>query len=160
MKFLHAPWRWSFLSRPPCSHGECVFCNLLEKDDPDDLMIHRGKHLFVILNKYPYSTGHLMVVPYDHLALPDHLSADAAREMWSLLIQSRQTLARCFSPEGFNLGMNINDVAGAGVRNHVHMHVVPRWKGDANFMAIAANTRVVSYDIREVTAILRREWAA
>lgn len=157
MKFLHAPWRWSFLSRP-CGQRGCVFCRAVEENDPDDLVIHRGRHNYVILNKYPYSTGHLMVVPYAHVALPDDLHRDASGEMWTLMVRSRRALEKCFSPEGFNVGVNMGAAAGAGIKDHVHMHVVPRWRGDSNFMAVTGDTRVVSYDIREVTRLLREEW--
>lgn len=135
-----------------------MFCRAVEENDPDDLIVYRGDHNFVILNKYPYSTGHLMVVPYAHVSLPDGLSRDASKEMWSFMLRARMALEKCFSPDGFNMGMNLGAAAGAGIKDHVHLHIVPRWRGDANFMAVTGDTRVMSYDIKEVTRLLREEW--
>ena len=159
MKFLLAPWRWAFLSKP-CARSGCVFCNAVSREDPDDLILYQGRHMFVILNKFPYSTGHLMVVPYAHLASPEYIPAEGVEEMWALLNRAIGILRTCFSPEGFNVGMNIGGPAGAGIPGHVHLHLVPRWPGDANFMATTAGTRVVSYDIRQVVDIMRKEFAS
>jgi len=151
MKFLSAPWRWSFVSGLVKKEKACVFCSALEKKDSfDSLICHRGVNYFVILNKYPYSTGHLMIVPYKHTTNTSDISPENTVEMWELMNKAVDILKSNFSPDGFNIGMNIGNAAGAGVKDHFHLHIVPRWNGDANFMAVLGNTKVMSYDIDEV----------
>ena len=158
MKFLSAPWRWDFIANAKKSSG-CVFCQAQEKNDRDSLVCFRGEKFFVLLNKYPYSTGHLMIAPYAHVPSPELLAADDLREMWELTNRSLTILQENFHPEGFNLGMNIGQAAGAGVKDHFHQHVVPRWQGDANFMAIVGATRVLSYDQEKVFAAIHSAFA-
>lgn len=154
MKYLSAPWRWSFISGLKRERG-CVFCRALQGDDENALVLHRGSDFFVILNKYPYSTGHLMIAPNLHLDSPEHLAPSGLQEMWALSQRSLRALRSAYQPEGFNIGMNLGQAAGAGVKDHFHLHVVPRWPGDANFMPIVSGTRVASYDLQQVFRTLR-----
>jgi len=157
MKFLSAPWRWDFISRISKKKG-CIFCNALKLPDNESLICHKGENYFIILNKYPYNTGHLMVVPYKHVNSPDQISPEESMEMWALMNKSMAILKKSFNPMGFNLGMNLGKVAGAGVKDHIHLHIVPRWDGDANFMPIIGKTEVVSYDIKSVFDVLLKEF--
>ncbi len=154
MKFLSAPWRWEFITRIGTTKG-CVFCQALTLPEDQSLICHRGKDFFVILNKFPYSTAHLMIVPYLHLDQPDKIAPQKTVEMWELMNRSLAIIREKFNPSGFNLGMNLGKVAGAGVKDHFHLHIVPRWDGDANFMPIIGNTRVLSYNMEDILHILR-----
>jgi len=153
MKFLSAPWRWDFIANCRKNTG-CVFCEALAKDDRDAMICWRGEKFFVLLNKYPYSTGHLMIAPVTHLAAPDELAGNELAEMWELTNRAMAILRKNFHPDGFNLGMNIGKAAGAGVKDHFHQHVVPRWQGDANFMALIGQTQVLSYEQEKVFHII------
>jgi ATP adenylyltransferase len=158
MKFLSAPWRWEFITKIG-KQKDCLFCQAQKENTDDTLVCFRGKHFFIILNKYPYSTGHLMIVPYRHVASPDKISAGDSMEMWELLNKSIEVLTRNLHPDGYNIGMNIGKAAGAGVKDHCHLHVVPRWSGDANFMSVLGETKVMSYRIDDIRTILKRELA-
>ncbi len=137
----------------------CVFCDELEKNDgPDNLIIFRGQCSFVILNRYPYTSGHLMVVPYIHKAVLEALNQEIRSELIELSTLSMQVLRKAYQPQGFNLGVNIGKVAGAGVLEHVHMHVVPRWGGDSNFMTSLANTRVLPELLRDTYRRVQETW--
>jgi len=158
MKFLSAPWRWAFVSALG-KNGGCIFCQALAQDDGESLICCRGEKFFVMLNRYPYSSGHLLVAPIAHLASPEQLPAGELQEMWELTNRSLIALKENFHPDGFNIGMNIGKAAGAGVKDHFHQHVVPRWQGDANFMAVTGETRVLSFDQEMVLAALRAAFA-
>jgi ATP adenylyltransferase len=157
MKFLSAPWRWEFISTLIKKKG-CVFCDALQLQENQSLICYRGSDFFVILNKYPYNTAHLMIVPYDHVDAPEKIAPEKTVEMWELMNRSIEILKKQFNPQGFNIGMNIGHVAGAGVKDHVHLHIVPRWNGDANFMPVIGKTRVLSYSIETIFETLRREF--
>jgi ATP adenylyltransferase len=154
MKFLSAPWRWDFITRIGKKKG-CVFCEALNLPEEESLVCHKGDSFYVILNKYPYSTGHLMIVPYEHLDYPDKVSPEKSMEMWELMNRSMAALKDNFNPAGFNLGMNLGRLSGAGVKDHFHLHIVPRWDGDANFMPIIGETRVLSYSIETILQVLK-----
>jgi ATP adenylyltransferase len=140
---LWTPWRMRYVGGAAREDG-CIFCNrLAEGDDVRTLILHRGPHAFVILNFYPYNTGHVMIVPNLHIATPEDADAATTAEMAALRTPVLRALRRALDPAGFNLGLNVGDVAGAGVTGHLHEHVVPRWKGDANFMPILASTMVM-----------------
>lgn len=142
MKRLWTPWRMKYLEgkRPE----GCVFCQKIAgNDDAKNHILYRGTHACVMLNLYPYNSGHLMIIPYAHAGRLADLSMDVQTEMLVLLNKSLEVLQRALSPEGFNVGMNLGRAAGAGIDEHVHVHAVPRWSGDTNFMAIFAETRVV-----------------
>jgi ATP adenylyltransferase len=153
MKYLSAPWRWDFICGLK-KEGDCVFCRAQGQHDDEALICWRGEKFFVMMNKFPYSTGHLLIVPYAHLSSPEQMATGDMKEMWELTNRSLAILKENFSPDGFNIGMNIGKAAGAGVKDHFHQHVVPRWQGDANFMATVGDTRVLSYDQKEVFHII------
>lgn len=138
---MWAPWRMEFITDKTKPEG-CVFCTLLkEKEDKKNLILHRGEKVFVILNKYPYNNGHLMVVPYKHTANLNELSAEESKALMHITTFTVEALKKSYKPEGFNLGMNLGASGGAGIREHLHMHIVPRWVGDTNFMPIIAETK-------------------
>jgi ATP adenylyltransferase len=139
---LWAPWRLQYLKGE--KSDECIFCSKPELgDDERALIAHRGHACYVILNAFPYTNGHVMIAPYEHVGDLRGLSADASTELMALTQRSLDAVERVYGPEGFNIGANLGEVAGAGFAGHVHMHVVPRWKGDTNFMPVVADTRVM-----------------
>ena len=146
MDFLWTPWRYAYVTNADKAEG-CVFCVKQNEDDRAALIVHRGEHNFVILNAYPYTSGHVMVVPYAHLDSLLNLPREAAVEMMSLTQKIEGVLRKLYHPDGINLGMNIGKAAGAGVAGHIHMHVLPRWVADANFMTTVAETRVLPEDL-------------
>ncbi len=160
MKHLWAPWRMTYIQEG-IDESECLFCSLLAMEDsPENLILHRGEHAFVILNRFPYTNGHSMVVPYLHKPSLEGLNADVLLDMMQLTQRSTQVLRRAYETDGFNIGANIGEAAGAGVREHVHIHIVPRWHGDTNFMATTAETRVLPEDLLETYEKLRLLWQA
>lgn len=142
MEVLWAPWRLDYILGP--KPDQCVFCLPETRDeDRERLVLLRGKHSFVIMNKFPYNNGHLLVTPYRHVMnLPD-LSPEITHEMMNLLQDCTAILQGQFNPQGVNIGLNIGEAAGAGIREHLHFHLVPRWNGDSSFMAVFSETRVV-----------------
>jgi ATP adenylyltransferase len=142
MKRLWTPWRMKYLeSKRP---EGCVFCNKIAADeDRANHILYRGRHACVMLNLYPYNSGHLMVIPYAHASQPADLDMEVQTEMLVLINKCIEVLRRALKPEGFNIGVNLGRAAGAGIDEHVHVHAVPRWNGDTNYMAILAETRVV-----------------
>ena len=158
MEKLWTPWRMTYVGGPKAEG--CIFCDKpAVGDDRASLILHRGAGAFVIMNLYPYNTGHLMIVPYAHAAALPDVPPDALSEMMALLAWTTSILGRVLRPDGFNVGLNIGAVAGAGVAEHLHMHVVPRWVGDANYMPILANTMVMPELIPVTYAKLRGEMA-
>jgi ATP adenylyltransferase len=149
MDYLWTPWRYSYISNSG-ETGECVFCTAAKDpaDDREMLVVHRGKHTFVILNRFPYTNGHLMVVPYAHVGTLGDLSDETLGELMRLARDSEKHLRALYRPEGLNLGMNIGRSAGAGIAGHVHLHALPRWSGDTNFMTVVSETRVLPEDLQ------------
>jgi ATP adenylyltransferase len=143
MDYLWTPWRYAYVSATEKT-GACVFCDApKEKDDSKTLIVHRGEHCYVILNAYPYTPGHVMIVPYAHLDELQKLPAEAAREMMALSQRMESVLRELYHPDGINLGMNIGKAAGAGIAGHIHMHALPRWVADANFVSVIGETRIL-----------------
>ena len=143
MKHIWAPWRVEYI-RMEKPKG-CILCDKpKESRDVENYIIYRGKHNYVILNAYPYNPGHLMVAPYRHLASPEDLTPEERNEHFEILNRALGALRVDFNAPGFNIGMNVGKVAGAGIDDHFHTHIVPRWVGDTNFMPILADTKVVS----------------
>jgi ATP adenylyltransferase len=141
MKNLWAPWRMDYILQK--KKKGCIFCNKLkQEEDEKNLILWRGKYAFVIMNKFPYNNGHLMVVPKRHCIELDQLDDKEIRELSSVLKASLRVLKGCLSPQGFNLGMNIGTVGGAG-EEHIHFHIVPRWGGDTNFMPVLSETKII-----------------
>ncbi len=142
MKHVWSPWRLEYLTAPKTDG--CVFCHAaLSDEDRENLVLVRGELAFLILNRYPYNNGHLMVVPYAHVPSLEDLDAPVLTEMMLLLNQGLAALRRAMAPEGFNIGANLGQVAGAGIADHVHIHAVPRWAGDTNFMPVIGDMRVI-----------------
>jgi ATP adenylyltransferase len=147
MDRLWTPWRYAYLTKSGRVEP-CIFCTkAAEKEDAENLIVHRGKLNFVILNRYPYNSGHLMVAPYAHVPTLEAAPVDALGEMMRLVRQAQIILGLTYQPDGFNMGMNIGASAGAGVAGHIHMHVVPRWNGDANFMSTIGETRILPEEL-------------
>jgi ATP adenylyltransferase len=143
MKHLWAPWRMTYIENHEKEEG-CVFCDAQsKKDSTENLIAHRGEHAYVILNRYPYTGGHLMIVPFEHKAILEELNSPTRAEMMELASRCMIILRKLYNPQGFNMGANIGEAAGAGVKDHVHIHIVPRWKGDTNFMSALGETRVI-----------------
>jgi len=142
LKQLWAPWRLEYVQSADQVEG-CVFCRAAEGDDEEQLVVHRGERAFVLLNKFPYASGHLLVAPYRHGADFGELADAEALEVHRLAADGLEALRAAYGPEGFNLGWNMGRVAGAGIVDHGHLHVVPRWGGDTNFMPVLADVRVI-----------------
>jgi ATP adenylyltransferase len=143
MDYLWTPWRYQYLTTAP-KQDSCIFCTAgAEGDDFRHLVVHRAAHNFVILNRFPYTSGHLMIVPYRHAATLGEIPEEALAEMMSLARTSEAHLRRLYRPDGLNVGINIGSSAGAGIAGHLHMHALPRWTGDANFMTVVGETRVL-----------------
>jgi len=143
MDHIWSPWRMEYIENHGRQDG-CVFCRaLVLKDGPENLIVYRGEHAFVILNRYPYTSGHVMVVPILHEPTLENLGPVERAEMMELTSHATGVLRRVYQTLAFNIGMNIGEAAGAGIKEHVHIHVVPRWVGDTNFMSTLASTRVL-----------------
>jgi ATP adenylyltransferase len=143
MKHLWSPWRMTYIENANKEDG-CVFCKLQSMEDSaENLIIQRGKLAYVILNRYPYTSGHVMVVPFAHKPNLEELDSATRAEMMELTSQSTSVLHKVYNAKAFNIGVNIGEAAGAGVKDHVHIHIVPRWVGDTNFMSSLADTRVL-----------------
>ena len=143
MDYLWTPWRYAYVTASEKAVG-CIFCELPQLgDDTKARIVHRGKSCYVVLNTYPYTPGHVMVVPFAHLDELQKLPTDAAHEMMELSQKLERVLRQLYSPDGINLGMNVGKAAGAGVAGHIHMHVLPRWVADSNFVSVVGETRVL-----------------
>jgi len=162
MKQLWAPWRMSYINGDDKdATAGCIFCvrDTLDEDQ-DRLILHRGEHAFIIMNKYPYSNGHLLVAPYRHTADLSELSDAEALEMHRLTVLARDALRSWGNPDGFNIGMNWGRVAGAGIEDHLHLHIVPRWNGDTNFMPVFSDVRVIPQHLQETYTLLAKAMAS
>jgi ATP adenylyltransferase len=154
---LWAPWRIDYILSS--KDGECFLCGKEKKTGgQDDLVIYRGKKVFVILNMFPYNSGHLIIAPYRHIKLFSQMADDERHEFSDVTALAEKMLTKGMRPDGFNIGFNIGKAAGAGVEQHIHLHVVPRWAGDVNFMPVISNTRVVPQSLVDTAAILRKKW--
>ncbi|HEX9222068.1 MAG TPA: HIT domain-containing protein [Candidatus Acidoferrales bacterium] len=157
MDYLWTPWRYRYMAEAAGKQTGCIFCSALEKkDDAETLIVFRGKKNFILLNRYPYTSGHMMIVPYAHIPDLKDCDAETLAEMMLLAQRAEGALAAAYKPDGFNLGMNLGRAAGAGVTGHVHLHVLPRWIGDANFMSVVGETRVEPEDLRTTYEKLRK----
>ena len=157
MKQLWAPWRLEYVAAADEQEG-CVFCLAEAGDDEERLVVHRGERAFVLLNKFPYASGHLMVAPKRHVGELGELDEDEALELHRLPVAGVAALAETFGPQGYNLGWNLGRIAGAGIVDHVHMHVVPRWAGDTNFMPVLADVKVLPEALVETRRKLAAAW--
>jgi ATP adenylyltransferase len=159
MDYIFTPWRYAYISNAGKISG-CVFCEVVKRDDRDALIVHRGQHCFVILNAFPYTSGHVMIVPYAHVDQLQNLPANAAAEMMSLSQRMEGVLREAYKPDGINLGMNIGAAAGAGIAGHIHMHALPRWIADSNFVTVVGETRILPEDLQATWEKLRKYFVA
>jgi ATP adenylyltransferase len=156
---LFSPWRLDYITGPK-DKTSCVFCRHAEETrtnsaNPDSLVLLMGEHVYVVLNRYPYNNGHLMVVPYRHTSTLTELDREELDELIVWTQRSEQALREAYPPEGINVGINLGKAAGAGIEEHLHVHVVPRWAGDTNFMTVVAETRVLPEDLSMTARRLR-----
>ena len=164
MKHVFAPWRMEYIlsgNKEDKDEGGtgCIFCDFPKLDkDEEKLILHRGKYCFVIFNAFPYNPGHLMVVPYRHTADFQSLTPEETGELFELTQKCHKAITELMHPDGFNIGMNIGKVAGAGIDQHLHMHIVPRWNGDTNFMPVLGDVRVVSEGLASTYKRLKEIW--
>lgn len=158
MDYVWSPWRYRYVSKASPS-DECIFCVKAREDrDRENLIVHRGERCFVLLNLYPYTSGHLMIAPYAHVASLVGAPPEALFEMIGLAQRLEQCLHSVYRPQGMNIGMNLGECAGAGVAGHIHMHIVPRWPADANFMTTVGETRVLPEDLETSYTRILEAW--
>src|SRR4051812_35987447 len=155
MDHLWSPWRYRYVSESGPS-DECIFCaKASASNDEENFILYRGKYNFVLLNIFPYAAGHLMIAPYRHLASLEEADPPTVTELAEITRRAEMNLRKVYNAPGYNIGMNIGASAGAGIAGHIHMHALPRWQGDANFMATVAETRVLPEDLRTTYGKLR-----
>lgn len=158
MDYLWAPWRMPYIEDETQDEG-CIFCRLLELEDgPENLILHRDERVFVMLNRYPYTNGHLMIVPYEHTSSIEDLDGAVLQDLMLVTRRAVRRLRSIYKAEAFNVGLNIGTAAGAGIADHVHIHVVPRWSGDTNFMSTTAKTRVLPEALEVTYERLSKDW--
>lgn len=158
LEHVWAPWRMKYIQET--SDKNCFFCmGIQQKDGVENLIVKRGKFAFVMLNRYPYTSGHLMVVPYEHKAAMQDLSFETKAEMMQLITEGIQVLAEEYGAEGFNIGANLGAIAGAGVADHLHFHIVPRWNGDTNFMTSVGSARVLPENLSDTFQRIKNNWS-
>ncbi|HEX9751229.1 MAG TPA: HIT domain-containing protein [candidate division Zixibacteria bacterium] len=153
VKRLYAPWREEFILGP--QPDGCIFCDPSRHRPVRELILHRGKRAYVVMNRYPYTSGHVLVIPFRHVAALEDLTVSERSELMSLTALSTRVLKSIQDPAGMNIGMNLGRAAGAGIEGHLHLHVVPRWVGDTNFLPVLADTRIVSVDLLKLKRTLR-----
>jgi ATP adenylyltransferase len=147
MDYLWSPWRYQYVQKGARAGG-CIFCAAAASEkDEENFLVYRGRHNFIILNLYPYSTGHLMVAPYQHVDTLEAASSETLQEMMLLAQASQKHLREIYNAPGYNLGMNLGESAGAGIAGHIHLHVLPRWPGDTSFITTVAETRVLPEEL-------------
>ncbi|MGC9012153.1 HIT family protein [Thermogladius sp.] len=157
MRILWSPWRYQYV-KTAAGAQECLFCKLQSARDDEAYIVYRGRFNFVVLNTFPYNTGHVMVAPYRHVDSLEKMSDEELLELMQLVNKSMAAIRKSLNPEGFNIGVNIGRPAGAGVPGHVHVHVVPRWTGDSNFMPVVAETKTLPMALSEVYKLLKENW--
>lgn len=165
MDRLCSPWRYAYVSSPGAGSSpdddpgssSCVFCSLRDSADPpeNNFILHRARYNYVVLNLYPYISGHLLIIPYEHIADLDAAAKETTDELMDLTKHCQTALREAYRPDGINLGMNLGRAAGAGVAGHLHLHILPRWLGDANFMTTIGETRVIPEDLNATYAKLK-----
>lgn len=158
MDYLWSPWRMQYINDKE-NTPNCVFCYALSQNaDQEHLILARGSQAFVMLNLYPYTSGHMLVLPYQHVPSYEELDVACRTEIMELLTRATGVLRAVYQPNGFNIGVNIGEDAGAGIAQHLHFHIVPRWRGDSNFMSVTAQTRVLPEDLKESYRRLKEAW--
>jgi len=160
MESLHAPWRIQYILAPKNPPGGSLFAQIAQSsDDIENLVVARDRTCFALLNRFPYTGGHLLVLPYKETPDFDGLTDEETSDLMKLLRRCQNALTKVMKPDGFNIGVNLGKVAGAGIAEHLHIHIVPRWNGDTNFMPVLANTTVLPEALKELAAKLRTELA-
>ena len=154
---LWAPWRIEYI-RENKDDDNCFLCRAPQEAESENLVIARGQQCFVMLNAFPYNSGHVLVSPYEHVADLAELEAGVHHELMDLIVKTKTVLKNVMYPDGFNVGFNLGSAAGAGVEEHLHGHIVPRWEGDTNFMPVLSNTRVVPEALEDTAKLLREKW--
>jgi len=153
MKNLWSPWRSQYIEsfKHEQSKGNCIFCEAIDKDvnAMDNLLVHQSKNMIVLLNLYPYNNGHMMIVPKRHLDSVDKLTTEESHELMDQIILAEKVLQNVYEPQGFNIGANLGRAGGAGIEEHIHFHILPRWNGDTNFMPAIGEVKVISQDLAE-----------
>ena len=158
MRYLWSPWRMEYIQSEK-NEGSCILCiEQTQPDGPNNLIVFRGQRAFLILNRFPYTTGHLMAVPYDHQPTLGTLDPATRAELMEITTQALGVLDEVYHPQGYNIGINIGEVAGAGITDHIHLHIVPRWGGDTNFMTTLAETRVLPETLEDTYRKVREAW--
>jgi ATP adenylyltransferase len=158
LDWLWNPWRFQYVTKEKKS-DECIFCELPRVgNDEETLIVHRGELNYVILNRYPYTTGHLMVVPFHHTDSLQGIDDQTADELFSLIRIADRKVREIYRPKGVNIGMNLGEAAGAGIAEHIHMHLLPRWIGDANFLTVIGETRILPEELSETYRKLKGDW--
>lgn len=161
MERLWAPWRMEYINGIGKEEGGCIFCaKPAAQEDETNLILYRGRTVFIILNAYPYSNGHLLVAPYRHTGELTELAPEEAQELLAATMLGMRTLREAMRPDGFNVGMNLGRVAGAGIADHLHLHLVPRWGGDTNFMTVCGGAKVIPEALSVTYHKLRQALAA
>ncbi len=156
---LFTPWRYSYLSgEKKKPEVDCIFCAKIGADDAAEHIVYRSAHVYVTLNLYPYNNGHLMIIPYAHVASIENMATDALTDLMLTTNAAIAALRRVYNPQAFNVGANLGEAAGAGVAGHFHLHVVPRWAGDTNFMSVVGSTRVIPDELDQTWRKLREAW--
>lgn len=158
MDHLYTPWRMAYIRGEKKPVEGCVFCTLAADFDNESQIVARSEHVYVTLNLYPYNNGHLMVVPYEHVQSLEQMPPNALTDLMIMVNRSMGTLRKLYNPAGFNIGANIGWAAGAGIAEHFHFHVVPRWNGDANFMTVIGDTRVIPDTLENTYRELKAAW--
>jgi ATP adenylyltransferase len=159
MDYLWTPWRATYMKEKR-EKTLCVFCAAAEGvSDEESLVVYRGKLVFVLLNRYPYTSGHLMIAPYAHVSRLGQVDESTTDEMMRLARHGEGILEEAYKPEGLNMGLNLGEAAGAGIEQHIHMHVLPRWRGDANFMTSVANTRIIPEALEDTYVKIKNGFA-
>ena len=158
MNYLWSPWRMKYIQANKTENG-CVFCKVQEMpDNEENLIVHRGELAYVIMNRFPYTSGHVLIIPYVHENNLEVLDSATRAEMMELATKTMTVLRAIYNPQGFNFGANIGAAAGAGIAPHVHLHIVPRWAGDTNFMSALGDTRVIPEALKETYKRVREGW--
>lgn len=158
MDHLWTPWRMAYIRGEKKPVKGCIFCNKINAQDDEEQIVARSQHVYVTLNLYPYNNGHVMVVPYAHVDTQEALPTEALTDLMLTTNRALGALRRLYNPQAFNLGANIGAAAGAGIAEHYHFHIVPRWAGDVNFMSTVASTRVIPDSLENTYRELRAVW--
>ncbi len=158
MQHLYTPWRMAYIKGEKKPVQGCIFCNKVTADDASEHVIARSEHVYITLNRYPYSNGHVMIVPYEHIATQEHMPIPALTDLMVSVNHVLTVLRHAYNPPAFNLGANIGQAAGAGIAAHYHFHIVPRWPGDANFMSTIGDTRIIPDTLENTYQELKTLW--